>query len=198
MKIILASGSPRRKEILEGLGVKFEVLAVDADERCRCPEPDDYATELARRKGQAAWAQIKLSLKEGEDNTDAVIISADTVVATEREILGKPKDREDACRMLRLLSGGTHQVVTGIGVTVGGVTTVASSTTFVTVDQIPEEELLAYVDSGDPMDKAGAYGIQGPFSRWIKGIGGCYFNVVGLPVNALNRLFFEVTGEYLK
>lgn len=198
MKIILASGSPRRKEILEGLGVKFEVLAVDADERCRCSEPDDYATELARRKGQAAWAEIKLHLKDGIDDTDAVIISADTVVATEREILGKPTDREDACRMLRLLSGGTHQVVTGIGVTVGGVTTVASSTTFVTVDAIPEEELLAYVDSGDPMDKAGSYGIQGPFSRWIKGIGGCYFNVVGLPVNALNRLFFEVTGEYLK
>ena len=198
MKLILASGSPRRKEILEGLGVRFEVLSVDADETCRCPEPDDYATELARRKGQAAWAAIKLRLKEGVDDTDAVIISADTVVATENQILGKPTDREDAIRMLRLLSGGTHQVVTGIGVTVGGVTTVASSTTFVTVDQIPEEELTAYVDSGDPMDKAGAYGIQGAFSRWIKGIGGCYFNVVGLPVNALNHLFFEVTGEYLK
>ena len=197
-KIILASGSPRRKEILEGLGVTFEVRSVDADETCRCPEPDDYATELARRKGQAAWAQIKLRLKDGIDDTDAVIISADTIVATDREILGKPVDREDALRMLRLLSGSTHQVVTGIGVTVGGVTTVASSTTLVTVDSIPEEELVAYVDSGDPMDKAGSYGIQGPFSRWIKGIGGCYFNVVGLPVNALNRLFFEVTGEYLK
>ena len=197
-KIILASGSPRRKEILEGLGVRFEVLLADTDERCRCPEPEDYATELARRKGQAAWALLKLRLKDGIDDTDAVIISADTVVATEREILGKPKDREDALRMLRLLSGGTHQVVTGIAVTVGGVTTAASETTLVAVDRIPEEELLLYVDSGDPMDKAGSYGIQGPFSRWIKGINGCYFNVVGLPVNALNRLFFEVTGEYLK
>ncbi len=198
MKIILASGSPRRKEILEGLGVRFRVLAVDADERCRCPEPDDYATELARRKGQAAWAEIKMRLKDGIDDTDAVILSADTVVATEREILGKPIDREDALRMLRMLSGGVHQVVTGIGITVGGVTTVASAVTFVEVDRIPEEELLAYVDSGDPMDKAGAYGIQGQFSRWIRGIHGCYFNVVGLPVNALNHLFFEVTGEYLK
>ena len=198
MKLILASGSPRRKEILEGLGLRFEVLSVDADEHCRCPEPTDYATELARRKGQAAWAEVKLRLKNGMDDTDAVIISADTVVATEHEILGKPTDRADALRMLRLLAGGVHQVVTGIGITVGGVTTVASSTTLVAVDRIPEEELAAYVDSGDPMDKAGSYGIQGPFSRWIKGINGCYFNVVGLPVNELNRLFFEVTGEYLK
>ena len=198
MKIVLASGSPRRKEILEGLGVSFQVLSVDADERCRCPDPCDYATELARRKGQAAWGEIKLRLKDGMDDTDAVIISADTVVATEREILGKPTDREDAIRMLRQLSGTTHQVVTGIGITVGGVTTVASSVTLVHVDQIPDEEILAYVATGDPMDKAGSYGIQGEFSRWIRGISGCYFNVVGLPVNALNRLFFEVTGEYLK
>ena len=198
MKIILASGSPRRKEILEGLGLNFEVLSVDADERCRCPEPCDYAAELARRKGQAAWGEIKLRLKDGVDDTDAVIISADTVVATEHEILGKPTDREDAIRMLRQLSGGTHQVVTGIGITVGGVTTVASEVTLVHVDRIPDEEILAYVATGDPMDKAGSYGIQGEFSRWIRGISGCYFNVVGLPVNALNRLFFEVVGEYLK
>ena len=197
-KIILASGSPRRKEILAGLGVRFEVLSADADEHCQIPDPEEYAKELARRKGQAAWAQIKLRLKDGIDDTDAVILSADTVVATETQILGKPTDREDACRMLRLLSGGTHQVVTGIGITVGGVTTTASATTLVGVDRIPEEELLAYVDTGDPMDKAGSYGIQGPFSRWIRGINGCYFNVVGLPVNALNTLFFEVTGEYLK
>ena len=198
MKIVLASGSPRRKEILEGLGLNFEVLSVDADERCRCPEPCDYATELARRKGQAAWGEIKLRLKEGVDDTDAVIISADTVVATEWEILGKPRDRDDAIRMLRQLSGTTHQVVTGIGITVGGVTTVASEVTLVHVDRIPDDQILAYVDTGDPMDKAGSYGIQGEFSRWIKGISGCYFNVVGLPVNALNRLFFEITGEYLK
>ena len=132
------------------------------------------------------------------DDTDAVIISADTVVATEWEILGKPTDREDAIRMLRQLSGTTHQVVTGIGITVGGVTTVASEVTLVHVDRIPDDQILAYVATGDPMDKAGSYGIQGEFSRWIRGISGCYFNVVGLPVNALNRLFFEVTGEYLK
>lgn len=197
-KIILASASPRRREILEGLGVTFTVLSADTDETCHLPDPCAYAEELARRKGQAAWGQVKLHLKEGIDDTDAVIISADTVVATEHQILGKPRDREDAYRMLSLLSGGAHQVVTGIGLTVGGVTYTASSVTMVGVDRIPPEEIWAYVDSGDPMDKAGAYGIQGPFSRWIAGINGCYFNVVGLPVNALNRLFLEVTGDYLK
>ncbi len=197
-KILLASGSPRRREILTDLGVSFTVVSADTDETCQIPEPCAYAEELARRKGQAAWAQVKLRLKEGVDDTDAVIISADTVVATECEILGKPKDEADAFRMLSLLSGGVHQVVTGIALTVGGVTTAASSVTMVAVDRIPPEEIRAYIATGDPMDKAGSYGIQGPFSRWIAGINGCYFNVVGLPVNALNKLFYEVTGDYLK
>lgn len=196
-KLILASGSPRRREILEGLGCSFEVLCADADEHCTLADPCAYAEELARRKGQAAWAAIKLRLKDGKDDTDAVVISADTVVATEEEILGKPRDRDDALRMLRSLRGREHIVVTGIGVTVGGVTQTASAVTVVHVDDIPDEALIRYVESGDPMDKAGAYGIQGAFSQWIRGIEGCYFNVVGLPVNALNRLFFEIVGEYL-
>ncbi len=196
-KIILASASPRRREILEGLGVSFDILCADADETCHIPEPSAYAEELARRKGQAAWAKVKLRLKEGVDDTDAVILSADTVVATEEEILGKPRDRADAIRMLSMLNGTEHQVVTGIGVTVGGVTYTAHCVTYVSVDVIPHEEIERYVDSGDPMDKAGGYGIQGIFSKWVRGIHGCYFNVVGLPVNTLNRLFFECTGEYL-
>ena len=198
MKIILASASPRRREILSGLGVNFSVLTTDTDESCSLSDPCAYAEELAWRKGQAAWAKIKLDLKDGVDNTDAVVISADTVVATEHEILGKPSGEKDAYRMLESLSGNMHQVVTGIGVTVGGVTMTASAVTVVCVDRIPPEEIQAYVESGEPTDKAGSYGIQGSFSRWISGISGCYFNVVGLPVNALNRLFYEVTGEYLK
>lgn len=196
-KIILASGSPRRREILEGLGVSFEILSADTDETCQIPMPDAYAEELARRKGQAAWSKVKLRMKDGVDDTDAVIVSADTVVATEEEILGKPRDRADAIRMLSLLSGTEHQVVTGIGLTIGGVTYTAHAVTYVAVDVIPYEEIERYVDSGDPMDKAGAYGIQGAFSKWIRGIRGCYFNVVGLPVHELNRLFYEHTGEYL-
>lgn len=196
-KLILASGSPRRKEILEGLGLSFEILSADTDETCHIPYPDAYAEELARRKGQSAWAKLKLRLKDGVDDTDAVVISADTVVATETEILGKPKDRADAIRMLSMLSGTEHMVVTGIGLTMGGVTYTAHCVTYVCVDVIPHEEIERYVDSGDPMDKAGGYGIQGVFSKWVKGIHGCYFNVVGLPVNTLNRLFFDCTGAYL-
>ncbi len=197
-KILLASGSPRRREILSDLGVSFTVLTAEADETCQVPYPEEYAKILARRKGQAAWGLVKQRLKDGIDDTDAIIISADTVVATEHEILGKPRDKADAFRMLSLLSGGVHQVVTGIALTVGGVTTAASCVTEVAVDRIPPEEIWAYIETGDPMDKAGSYGIQGPFSRWIEGIRGCYFNVVGLPVNALNKLFFEVTGDYLR
>lgn len=197
MKIILASGSPRRKEILEGLGVDFTVMAADADETCNIPDPYEYAMELARRKGQAAWSQIKMRMKNGEELSDAVIISADTVVFSGEEILGKPKDRADAYRMVSLLSGSEHEVITGIGITVGGVTTTAFCDTLVRVMPIPDTEIKKYVESGDCDDKAGAYGIQGMFSKWVEGINGCYFNVVGLPTNTLNRLFFEITGEYL-
>lgn len=196
-KLILASGSPRRREILRDAGIDFQILSVDTDESCVIPEPTAYAEALALKKGQAAWAKIKQELKEGIDRTDAVILTADTVVATEREILGKPKDRADAIRMIRALSGDTHLVITGIGLTVGGVTTTTHCVTEVDVSFIPEEEIVKYVDSGDPMDKAGGYGIQGSFSRWIRGIRGCYFNVVGLPVHTLNHLFYDCTGEYL-
>lgn len=197
MKIILASASPRRSEILSGMGVDFKVLAADTDESCNFPDPEEYAMELAKRKGQAAYAEIKRRMKNGEDDSDAVIISADTVVFANGEILGKPKDADDAYRMLELISGSEHEVITGIGVTVGGVTTVAYAATLVSVERIPKDEILKYIATGDPFDKAGAYGIQGQFSKWVKGINGCYFNVVGLPTNALNKLFYEVTGEYL-
>ena len=113
------------------------------------------------------------------------------------EILGKPKDREDAVRMLRLLSNSTHTVISGVAITADGVTKTAVCVTKVTVDEIPDEELLRYAYGDEPMDKAGAYAIQGKFSVWIRSIEGCYFNVVGLPVNTLNRLYFECTGKHL-
>ncbi len=187
--LILASASPRRKEILSSLGVDFSILAADADESCDIQTPSAFAMELARRKGQAAYAII--------EKKDCVILSADTIVVCDGEILGKPKDRADAIRMIKKLSGKTHSVITGVGVTVLGVTTTDYSETFVRVDEIPQSEIARYVDSGDPMDKAGAYGIQGAFSRWISGIDGCYFGVVGLPVNCLANLFKEVTGKEL-
>ncbi len=194
-EIILASASPRRRDILNGLGVSFTVLAADTDENCTLTDPAAYAEELARRKGRAVYDRLKA---RGNAHDDTVILSADTVVCVDGVILGKPHDEADACRMLRALSGKTHAVITGIGLTVNGVTVTASEKTLVHVAQIPDGELKKYAASGDPLDKAGAYGIQGAFSKWIEGIDGCYFNVVGLPTHRLNELFFTCTGEYLE
>ena len=188
-KIILASKSPRRKEILLGLGVSFEVLTADTDESCDIADPAMFARELARRKGQAVYSLL--------GDTDAAVISADTIVVCDGEILGKPQDRADAIRIIKMLCGRAHSVITGVGVTVGGVTYTDHSETLVYVDDISEGEIERYVDSGDPYDKAGAYGIQGAFSRWVKGIDGCYFGVVGLPVNRLASLYKRVTGREL-
>ena len=193
--IILASASPRRREILSSLGVDFKIITADTDESSSLTDPRAYAEELAARKGRAVYD--KLLSDDPEAARDSVIISADTVVYACDKILGKPRDVEDAVAMLRSLSGNVHCVISGVAVTVNGVTKSASALTEVHVDSVPEDKLIAYAESGEPMDKAGAYAIQGHFSPWISSIDGCYFNVVGLPVNCLNKLFFECTGEYL-
>ena len=188
-RIILASASPRRREILTFMGAKFTVICADADESSDITDPAALTVELARRKGRAVYSL----LKERKEADGAIVISADTVVAVDGEILGKPCDRADAERMLRKLSGKRHSVITGVAVTVDGKTYTDKSETFVFVDDITEEGIQKYVDSGDPFDKAGSYGIQGAFSRWIRGIEGCYFGVVGLPVNCLARIFERAT-----
>ena len=191
-QIYLASASPRRKDILAEMGVKFTVITADVDENCDICDPCELTENLAKLKGRAV---LDLLRREGRD-AGAIIISADTVVAVDGEILGKPKDAEDARRMLTLMSGRAHEVVTGVGVTVDGITYTDRSVTKVVVDDIPASQIEKYIESGEPFDKAGAYGIQGSFSRWIKGIEGCYFGVVGLPTNCLSNLFFKVVGVY--
>ena len=194
--IILASASPRRKEILSSLGVDFTVLTADTDESSDITDPRELTEELSARKGQAVYGLLK---KEYSDKQlkEAVIISADTVVCANGKILGKPRDASDAEQMLRSIAGSSHTVVSGVAITIDGITKSASCVTTVKVDDIPEEELVRYANSGEPLDKAGAYAIQGGFSPWISSIEGCYFNVVGLPVNCLNKLFYECTGRYL-
>ena len=194
MSIILASASPRRKEILACLGRDFTVLSADTDESCSLSDPAKYATELAKRKALAVADKLKST---GDLTQDTLIIAADTVVATHREILGKPRDDEDAYRMLSAISGTEHRVITGISLIYGDKFVSDFCDTRVKVAKIPEGEIRRYIASGDPLDKAGAYGIQGEFSKWIIGIEGCYFNVVGLPTHTLNRLFFEITGEHI-
>ena len=192
MNYILASKSPRRREILEMLGVKFEVVTADTNEDSEERDPARLVEELSRRKGVAVR---DLLLCEGRDLSHTVIISSDTVVEVDGEILGKPRDEEDACRMLRLYSGRTHRVLSGICLLCGERCVFAHEVTEVEFDEMDEETVRSYVRRHKPYDKAGAYAIQGAASAYIKGIRGDYFNVVGLPVHALSRLYFENFGE---
>ena len=188
MKYILASASPRRKEILENLGLSFSVRTSFADEESEIKDPEALTEELARRKGEAVKQLLK---KEGALDDNTVIISSDTVVYCDGEILGKPQDKADAERMIRMLSGKTHTVTSGVSLIDREKTVSASSTTEVIFDTLDEEFIESYVNSKEPYDKAGSYAIQGRAAPVISGINGCYFNVVGLPVNCLCKLAKE-------
>jgi len=218
--IVLASASPRRQELLRSAGIEFVVQAADIDETPLAGEaPRACAERLAREKALAVWRGKSLDARAND-----VVLGADTIVVLDDTILGKPADAEDAARMLRMLSGRVHQVITGVAVagavasgqglvaskaevsgfqfTASGQTeaqpvpgrineelaaehwplTTASETTLVTMSEISDEEIRDYVATGEPMDKAGAYAIQGRAARWIPRIEGDYSNVVGLPV----------------
>ena len=191
--VILASASPRRKEILESLGVEIKIITADIDEHSDKDSFDKIAMEIAEKKCRATSQKIK-----GQDDIENLpIISADTVVFCNGEILGKPRDEEDARRMLKMLSGHAHTVCTGICVGIGDKFECSAAITKVFVDKLSDAEIQAYIDSRDPFDKAGAYGIQGIFSKHIEKIEGCYFNVVGLPTNELSKLFKRTTGKEL-
>ncbi|MBQ8415731.1 MAG: septum formation protein Maf [Clostridia bacterium] len=192
MNYILASKSPRRKEILETLGLSFTVFTADTDESSEERDVCAFVEELSRRKGEAVKEAL---LAAGQDLADTVIISSDTVVAMGGEILGKPRDEKDACRMLRMYSGKRHQVVSGICLIGNGKIGVGHEVTEVEFEELDEETILRYVRSAKPYDKAGAYAIQGVASAYIKGIVGDYFNVVGLPVHRMNLLHREIFGE---
>ena len=183
--IILASASPRRRELLAQIGVSFEVVTADIDET---PLPGEehraYTFRLAEGKARAV-----LTL-----HPDAVVIGADTTVTIDGELLGKPRDAADAERMLLLLQGRTHQVSTGVAVLSASRVLRAVETTDVTVAPMSVDEIRAYIATGEPMDKAGAYGIQGAFAQWIPRIEGDYFNVVGLPLAAVAGLLRDAGG----
>jgi len=183
-KIILASASPRRAEILRTVGWPFEVLPVHIDESQRPGEdPSTYVQRLAREKAVAAAAQAP----------EMLVVGADTTVAVDQHILEKPGDADDARRMLRLLNDRWHRVLTGVAVVNQPIaeTKVAFEETEVKFAAMSDDEIRWYVSSGEPMDKAGAYAIQGLGARLIKGIRGDYFNVVGLPVRLLYELFLR-------
>ncbi len=171
--LVLASGSPRRREILGQIGVKFRVSVSDVEEKPTAENPLDFPRENASQKALA------VSRKE----PSAVVLGYDTLVFLDGRPLGKPKDKQDALNMLRALNGRSHKVITGVAVAHGGKLLDASQEeTEVFFRDNSEQELEEYVNSLDPMDKAGAYGIQTQGARLIRSICGCYYNVVGLPV----------------
>jgi nucleoside triphosphate pyrophosphatase len=189
--LILASASPRRQELLRNAGISFTVQSADINETPLAGEaPRDCAERLAREKALAVF----------QSRPRDYVLGADTIVVVDGLILGKPCDADDAVRMLRLLSGRTHNVITGVCVagpvasgqwSVASNTKTASENTLVTMCEVTENEIRDYVATGEPMDKAGAYAIQGMASRWIPRIEGDYSNVVGLPVALVYRMLRE-------
>jgi septum formation protein len=216
--LVLASASPRRQELLRSAGISFVVQPADIDETPLTGEaPRDCAERLAREKALAVWRVRAKDARSDDARPQDVVLGADTIVVIDETILGKPADAEDAARMLRLLSGRTHRVITGVCVvgpadsgqlpvtsrsTSRNVSdgngaadrpplTSASQTTLVTMNELSDEEIRDYVATGEPMDKAGAYAIQGMASRWIPRIEGDYSNVVGLPVALVYRMLHD-------
>ena len=184
MNLILASKSPRRKEILENLGVKFEIITCETDEHTNEKDGKKYVEEIAFRKGDAVRSLLE---NKGEFTNDKIILSCDTVVVSaDGEIMGKPQDRADAKRMIMAFSGKPHFVISGIALITKEKTVVTSQSTTVFFDIVDESDVEKYLDTDEAYDKAGAYAIQGYASLWINGIEGDYFNVVGLPVKKLS------------
>lgn len=177
MEIILASGSPRRKELLQQIGLNFTVVTSDVDESVSITDPKDYVAFLSSLKADAVRELI------GEKKNDYVVIGADTIVSHKNHILTKPKDMNNAKEILRELSGNIHQVYTGVSLVTLDTRVTFVEKTDVHLYDMSDDEISAYVETGDCMDKAGAYGIQGRFAAFIKGIEGDYNNVVGLPVS---------------
>ena len=191
--IILASASPRRRELLEKAGVEFEILITEANEEVDFPiSPVDFVTLIAKRKLDAALEKIEM-WKYPKDN-EIIIIAADTIVAIDGKILGKPKDFEEAFNMLKLLQGRVHQVFTGLSIALikpQGTSIVQDySCTEVFMKELTEEEIMTYIQDEPPFDKAGAYAIQGKAGEFIDKIEGDYNNVVGLPMD----LLFQTLG----
>jgi len=181
--LVLASASARRRELLKEAGIEFvvrpaSILEIPFDKEA----PLDFSRRMAREKARAVWAE----------NPRGYVLGADTVVVVDDSLLGKPQDENDAARMLRLLSGREHQVTTGVCLIGEGFEDVRSASTLVEFSRLGDSEIRAYIQSGEPMDKAGAYAIQGDASRWIARIEGDYSNVVGLPL----ALVLEILREH--
>lgn len=195
-RLILGSASPRRRELLAQIGAEFEVKVSDKEEVYKSSVPQEIVKELALMKAENAASEL-----EEDEKRELAVLGADTIVVLEGKILGKPKDKREAARMLSALQGNIHQVYTGTVLLVydsEGERRVISHAeeTKVMVHSMTQEEIEAYIATGEPMDKAGAYGIQGRFAAHIDWIEGDYYNVVGLPVSYIYRTLKEL-GFYM-
>jgi septum formation protein len=195
--LILASASPRRRELLTQAGLKFTAAAANLNED-RLPDEAAaaYVQRLAEEKAQAVWnahGSLGFNTDADTDTVDdpLIVLGADTCVVCDGHILGKPTDTADARRMLEMLSGRTHAVLTGLAAVTGHKVVRDVEITQVTFNQLNDAEIARYIASGEPLDKAGAYAIQGYAARWIPRIEGCYFNVMGLPIARTVALLAE-------
>lgn len=184
-RFILASQSPRRRELLAQIGVKdFDILIPDVDESFDPTlSPQEIVSSICRRKAEAAQRMA--------EDEQAILLAADTMVFLDGLRLGKPRDTEEAAHMLRALSGRTHEVCTGVTIAQGKKRRTCVESTDVTFRPVTEQEIAAYIASGDPMDKAGSYGVQGKAALFIRGIRGDYFNVMGLPLHLVGQMLME-------
>ena len=180
-KLILASGSPRRRELLTLAGYDFEVIVSDADEHVGATDPARFVELASLKKAEAVFAS----------HADRTVIGSDTVVAIDGRIIGKPRDEADAYDTLFTLSGRTHIVYTGVTVLAPGRFVTFHDATSVTFAKLSEAEIRRYIATGEPLDKAGAYGIQGPASVFVDHIEGCYFTIIGMPLPKLYRTLKE-------
>jgi septum formation protein len=192
-RLVLASASPRRRELLTQAGYAFEVHPAHVNEDVRSGEDAiAYVVRLAREKALSVLAEMS---SKGPAPPQVVVLGADTTVTLDGHILAKPEDAADAVRMLRMLSGRTHRVITGVAIATAKGVEVAAEVTGVHFRVLSDEEIAAYVATGEPMDKAGAYGIQGLAAKWIPRVEGCYFNVVGLPLALVATMLEEADSS---
>lgn len=177
-KLILASGSPRRKELLKELGYKFEIIPSNIDEKINVN--NNIQEEIEKLSYKKAYSVFK-------DNVDSIVIGADTIVVKDNAIYGKPKDKKEAFQMLKNLSNNEHSVITGVSILSNKMSETFSSITTVKFGELSDEEILNYIDNENVLDKAGAYAIQGGAKKFIKSINGEYYTIVGLPIHELYK-----------